>query len=177
MSEEMRKGVLGTLNDIVVKTDTTSMTEAQRKLFTILTSFVTASYWTNPNQQKLINCQHTWMIGYIAKDFKDYDEILEVIDIFVPITHADNLVLEHDENAAKWFLQLIIRLPMLYNRYKNGDDFVKEHDEEGIKRIIRNSCFADELDYVKFNKLKEALNQYHENRKIEYRVINKKDEK
>lgn len=172
MSEEMKNGVLHTINDIVVKTDTTSMTEAQRKLFTILTSFVTASYWTNPNQQKLINCQHTWMIGYISKDFENYDEILEVIDIFVPITHADNLVLEHDENAAKWFLQLIIRLPMLYNRYKNGDDFVRTRDEEGIKRIVRNSCFAEELT-AKLNKSKEALNQYHENRKIKYRIINK----
>lgn len=177
MSEEMKKGVLDTLNHIVVKTDMTSMTEAQRKLFTILTSFVTASYWTNPDYQKLVNCQHNWMIGDIAKDFKDYDEILEVVDLFVPITHADNLILEHDENAVKWFLQLIIRLPMLYDRRKDGDVFVKEHDEEGIKRIIRNSNFADELNYVKFNKLKEAAKRHNENRKIEYRFINKKDEK
>ena len=176
MSEEITKGVLDTLNHIVVKIDMTSMTEAQRKMFTILTSFVTASYWTNPDQQKLINCQHTWMIGYISKDFENYDELFEIVKIFVPITRADNLVLEHDENAAKWFLQLIIRLPMLYDRHKNGDDFVKEHDEEGIKRIIRNSCFGEELT-AKLNKSKEALNQYHENRKIEYRIINKKDEK
>lgn len=172
MSEEMKKGVLATINDIVVKTDTTSMTEAQRKLFTILTSFVTASYWTNPDYQKLVNCQHTWMIGYIAKDFKDYDELFKIIEIFMPITHADNLVLEHDENAVKWLLQLIIRLPFLYNRYRNGDDFVKARDEEGIKRIIRNSCFAEELT-AKVNKSKEALKQHHENRKIEYRIINK----
>lgn len=177
MSEEMKKGVLATINDIVVKTDTTSMTEAQRKLFTILTSFVMASYWTNPDQQKLINCQHAWMIGYISKDFENYDELFEIVKIFTPITHADNLALEHDENAIKWFLQLITRLPVLYNQYRNGDDFVKVCDEEGIKGAVRNSNFADELNYVKFNKLKETAKQHNEKRKIEYRVINKKDEK
>lgn len=176
MEEEMT-GVLDTLNHIVVKTDMTSMTEAQIKLFTILTSFVTTSYWTNPDYQKLVNCQHTWMIGWIAKDFKDCDEMIEVLKLFMPIVCTEDLVSEHDKNAVKWLSRLMTRVPSLYNRYKDGDAFVKAHDEEEIKRIIRNSCFADELNYVKFNKLKEAAKQHNENRKIEYRTINKKDEK
>ena len=176
MSEEITKGVLDTLNHIVVKIDMTSMTEAQRKMFTILTSFVTASYWTNPDQQNLINRQHTWMIGCIAKDFKDCDEMIEVLKLFMPIVCTEDLVSEHDKNAVKWLSKLMSRVPFLYNRYKDGDAFMKEHDEEEIKRIIRNSCFGEELT-AKLNKSKEALKQHHENRKIEYQVINKKDGK
>lgn len=170
---EMKKGVLDTINNIVVNTDTTSMTEAQRKMFTILHSFVTASYWTDPIQQNLINCQHTWMIGCIAKDFKDCDEMIEVLKLFMPIVCTEDLVSEHDKNAVKWLSKLMYRVPSLYNRYKDGDAFVKD-DEEEIKRIIRNSCFGEELT-AKLNKSKEALKQHHENRMIEYRIINKKD--
>lgn len=92
MSEEITKGVLDTLNHIILNIDKTSMTEAQIKMFTILKSFVTAPYWANPDQQRLINCQHTWMIGCIAKDFKYCDEMIEVLKLFMPIVCTEDLV-------------------------------------------------------------------------------------
>lgn len=56
------------------------------------------------------------------------------------------------------------RVPSLYNRYKDGDAFVKAHDEE-IKGIIRNSNFAEDLTAkARLDKSKEALKHHHENR-------------
>ena len=64
-NEEMIKGILDIVEHIVLDTDTTSQTEAQRKLFIILISYVIATYWSEANQQKLINYYYSYMIGYM----------------------------------------------------------------------------------------------------------------
>ena len=68
-NEEMTKGVLDIVEYIVLNTDTKSQTEAQRKLFIILISYVMSTYWSEAYQQKLINYYHSYMIGYMNDDF------------------------------------------------------------------------------------------------------------
>lgn len=114
MSEEMRKGVLGTINDIVVKTDTTSMTEAQRKLYSIILSYVMASYWAKEYQQKLINHYHADMIEWLCGKFKDKNELMEVVNMFEPLTYADDNGLMQDKRVIKCVDDLIHTLPNIY---------------------------------------------------------------
>ena len=128
MSKEMRKGVLDIVEHIVLDTDTTSQTEAQRKLFIILISYVMSTYWSEAYQQKLINYYHSYMLGYMNDEFENKNELMEVVNMFEPLTYADDNGLMQDKRVIKCVDDLIHTLPNIYDEWVRRNDKMK-HDE------------------------------------------------
>ena len=126
-NEEMTKGILDIVEDIVLNTDTTSQTEAQRKLFIILISYVMSTYWSEAYQQKLINYYHSYMIGYMNDDFENKNELMEVVKIFEPLIDISDTELEQDKKAVQYVSKLLNKIPEVYDKYF--------YHKERIKRI------------------------------------------
>ena len=130
-NEEMTKGVLDIAEHIVLDTDTTSQTEAQRKLFIILISYVMSTYWSEAYQQKLINYYHSYMLGYMNDDFENKNELMEVVKIFEPLIDISDTELEQDKEAVQYTSKLLNKIPEIYDKYF--------YRKERIKRIKHNS--------------------------------------
>lgn len=130
-NEEMTKGVLDIVEHIILDTDTTSQTEAQRKLFIILISYVMSTYWSEAYQQKLINYYHAYMIGYINDDFENKDELMEVVKIFEPLIGISDTELKQDKKAVQYISKLLNKIPEIYDKYF--------YRKERIKRIKHSS--------------------------------------
>lgn len=126
-NEEMTKGVLDIVEHIVLDTDTTSQTEAQRKLFIILISYVMSTYWSEANQQKLINYYYSYMIGYMNDDFENKNELMEVVKIFEPLIDISDTELEQEKKTVQYVSKLLNKIPEIYDKYF----YLKER----IKRI------------------------------------------
>lgn len=134
-NEEMTKGVLDIVEHIVLDTDTTSQTEAQRKLFIIIISYVMSTYWSEANQQKLINYYHSYMIGYMNDDFENKNELMEVVKIFEPLIDISDTELEQDKKAVQYTSKLLNKIPEIYDKYF--------YRKERIKRIQHSSMHDD----------------------------------
>ena len=110
-NKEMTKGVLDIVEHIVLDTDTTSQTEAQRKLFIIIISYVMSTYWSEANQQKLINYYHSYMIGYMNDDFENKNELMEVVKIFEPLMDISDTELEQEKKTVQYVSKLLNKIP------------------------------------------------------------------
>ena len=130
-NEEMTKGVLDIVEYIVLDTDTTSQTEAQRKLFIILISYVMSTYWSEAYQQKLINYYHSYMLGYMNDDFENKDELMEVVKIFEPLIDISDTELKQDKKVVQYMSKLLNKIPEIYDKYF--------YYKERIKRIKHSS--------------------------------------
>ena len=126
-NEEMTKGILDIVEHIVLDTDTTSQTEAQRKLFIILISYVMSTYWSEAYQQKLINYYYSYMIGYMNDDFENKNELMEVVKIFEPLIDISDTELEQEKKTVQYVSKLLNKIPEIYDKYF----YLKER----IKRI------------------------------------------
>lgn len=126
-NEEMTKGILDIVEHIVLDTDTTSQTEAQRKLFIILISYVMSTYWSEAYQQKLINYYYSYMIGYMNDDFENKNELMEVVKIFEPLIDISDTKLEQEKKTVQYVSKLLNKIPEIYDKYF----YLKER----IKRI------------------------------------------
>lgn len=122
------RSVLSVFEHIVLYSNTTSQTEAQRKLYSIILSYVMASYWAKEYQQKLINCYHAEMIEWLYGKFKDKNELMEVVNMFEPLTYADDSGLIQDRRVIKCVDNLIHSLPVIYDEWVRRNDKMK-HDE------------------------------------------------
>ena len=116
-NEEMTKGILDIVEHIVLDTDTTSQTEAQRKLFIILISYVMSTYWSEANQQKLINYYYSYMIGYMNDDFENKNELMEVVKIFEPLIDISDTELEQEKKTVQYVSKLLNKIPEIYDKY------------------------------------------------------------
>ena len=123
----MTKGVLDIVEHIVLDTDTTSQTEAQRKLFIILISYVMSTYWSEAYQQKLINYYYSYMIGYMNDDFENKNELMEVVKIFEPLIDISDTELEQEKKTVQYVSKLLNKIQEIYDKYF----YLKER----IKRI------------------------------------------
>ena len=123
----MTKGVLDIVEHIVLDTDTTSQTEAQRKLFIILISYVMSTYWSEAYQQKLINYYYSYMIGYMNDDFENKNELMEVVKIFEPLIDISDTELEQEKKTVQYVSKLLNKITEIYDKYF----YLKER----IKRI------------------------------------------
>lgn len=121
------KSVLSVFEHIVLYSNTTSQTEAQRKLFSIILSYVMASYWAKEYQQKLINHYHADMIEWLYGKFKDKNELMEVVNMFEPLTYADDNGLVQDRRVINCVDDLIHTLPDIYDEWVRRNDKMK-HD-------------------------------------------------
>ena len=130
-NEEMTKGILDIVEHIVLDIDTTSQTEAQRKLFIILISYVMSTYWSEAYQQKLINYYHSYMIGYMNDDFENMDELMEVVKIFEPLIDISDTELKQDKKVVQYMSKLLNKIPEIYEKYS--------YYKERIKRIKHSS--------------------------------------
>lgn len=130
-NEEMTKGILDIVEHIVLDTDTTSQTEAQRKLFIILISYVMSTYWSEANQQKLINYYYSYMIGYMNDDFENKNELMEVVKIFEPLIDISDTELEQEKKTVQYVSKLLNKIPEIYDKYF----YLKER----IRRIKHSS--------------------------------------
>ena len=137
-NEEMTKGILDIVEDIVLNTDTTSQTEAQRKLFIILISYVMSTYWSEAYQQKLINHYHADMIEWLCGKFKDKNELMEVVNMFKPLTYADDNGLMQDKRVIKCVDDLIYTLPDIYDEWVRRNNKMK-HDDDDVYTDSSNS--------------------------------------
>lgn len=131
MNEDMTRSVLSVFEHIVLHTDTTSQTEAQRKLFIILISYVMSTYWGETYQQKLINYYHACMIGYINDDFENKDELMEVVKIFEPLIDISDTELKQDKKAMRYISKLLNKIPEMYDKHS--------YHKERIRRIKHSS--------------------------------------
>ena len=116
-NEEMTKGILDIVEHIVLDTDTTSQTEAQRKLFIILISYVMSTYWSEAYQQKLINYYYSYMIGYMNDDFENKDELMKVIKIFEPLIDISDTKLEQEKKTVQYVSKLLNKISEIYDKY------------------------------------------------------------
>ena len=116
-NEEMTKGILDIVEHIVLDTDTTSQTEAQRKLFIILISYVMSTYWSEANQQKLINYYYSYMLGYMNDDFENKNELMEVVKIFEPLIDISDTELEQEKKTVQYVSKLLNKIPEIYDKY------------------------------------------------------------
>ena len=122
------RSVFSVFEHIVLYSNTTSQTEAQRKLYSIILSYVMASYWAKEYQQKLINHYHADMIEWLCGKFKDKNELMEVVNMFEPLTYADDSGLIQDRRVIKCVDDLIHTLPDIYDEWVRRNDKMKHDD-------------------------------------------------